>query len=160
VPERFPHDADLMQELFSTGVLVGLLVDEELARAGVSQQLFSFIGWVSRLQPVTPTVLAAETGYPPTTIRDYVRRLVERGEARKTPNPHDGRSYFLVLTPRGQRISNRGWPAVVAAFERMERHLERPAAEHMEAMREVRQAVKAALAESEDRPRPAGALQA
>jgi DNA-binding MarR family transcriptional regulator len=141
------HDAGLLQELFSTGVLVGLLVDEELVNAGVSQQLFSFIGWVSRLQPVTPGALAAETGYPPTTIRDYVRRLVERGEVRRVPNPNDGRSYFLVLTPKGQRIANRGWPAVVAAFERIERYLERPAAEHLEAMREVRAAVKEALAQ-------------
>ena len=37
------------------------------------QQLFSFLGWIWRLQPVTPGTLAAETGLPPTTIRDYVR---------------------------------------------------------------------------------------
>ena len=58
------HDADLLQEVFSTGLLVGLLVDEELEQAGVPSQLFSFLGWVSRLQPVTPGTLAAETGLP------------------------------------------------------------------------------------------------
>ena len=93
---------DLLQELYSTGLLVGMLVDEELAKAGVPQQLFSFLGWVATLQPVTPGTLAAETGLPPTTIRDYVRRLVARGDVRKTPNPADGRSYFLVLTPKGR----------------------------------------------------------
>ena len=85
---------DLLQELYSTGLLVGMLVDEELAKAGVPQQLFSFLGWVATLQPVTPGTLAAETGLPPTTIRDYVRRLVARGDVRKTPNPADGRSYL------------------------------------------------------------------
>jgi MarR family 2-MHQ and catechol resistance regulon transcriptional repressor len=147
VTERGNHDADLLQELYSTGVLVGMLVDEELAKAGLPDQLFSFLGWVSRLQPVTPTALAAETGLPPTTIRDYVRRLVERGDVRRVPNPKDGRSYHLVLTRTGQTLSNRGWPAVVAAFERMEQHLERPAAEHLAALRELREAVKEALAE-------------
>jgi DNA-binding MarR family transcriptional regulator len=137
---------DLLQELYSTGLLVGMLVDEELEKAGVPQQLFSFLGWVATLQPVTPGTLAAETGLPPTTIRDYVRRLVARGDVRKTKNPADGRSYFLVLTPRGQRTADRGWPAVVAAHERLARHLERPAAEYHATAHALRRAAKQALA--------------
>jgi DNA-binding MarR family transcriptional regulator len=142
------RDADLLQEMYSAGLLVGLLVDEELAGAGVPDQLFSFLGWVARLQPVTPGILASETGLPPTTIRDYVRRLVERGDVRRIPNPTDGRSHYVVLTPKGQRRSDRGWPAVVAAYQRVERHLERPALEHLTAARELRTAVRLALEES------------
>jgi len=145
------HEADLLQELYSTGLLVGLLVDEELEKAGVPQALFSFLGWVTRLQPATPSVLAAETGLPPTTIRDYIRRLVARGVVRKIPNPNDGRSYYLVLTSRGQTLSTRGWPAVVAAYKRIAAHLDRPPAEHLAASRELRRAVMLALAESDDR---------
>ena len=149
VPEgRKTHDADLLQELYSTGLLVGLLVDAELATIGVPDRLFSFMGWVTRLQPVTPRRLAAETGLPPTTIRDYVRRLVASGDARKVPNPADGRSYHLVLTAKGQRVADRGWRAVVAAFERVERHLERPAGDHLQALLELREAVRLALAEA------------
>jgi DNA-binding MarR family transcriptional regulator len=136
--------------LFSTGLLVGILVDEELEKVGVPKNLFSFIGWVTTLQPVTPSALAAETGLPPTTIRDYIRRLVERGDARRVANPADGRSYHLVLTPRGQQIANRGWPAVLAVFGRLSRQLERPASEHLAAIRELREAVKRALAETEE----------
>jgi DNA-binding MarR family transcriptional regulator len=143
---REPRDEDLLQELYSTGLLVGLLVDAELEKLDVPRALFSFIGWISSLQPVTPRALAAETGLPPTTIRDYVRRLVERGDVHKTPNPNDGRSYHLVLTPKGTEVANRGWPAVVAAFERVERHLARPASDHLAAMRELRRAVQEALA--------------
>lgn len=143
---REPRDEDLLQELYSTGLLVGLLVDAELTKLGVPRALFSFIGWISWLQPVTPGELAAQTGLPPTTVRDYVRRLVERGDVRKTPNPNDGRSYHLVLTRKGMSVANRGWPAVVAAFERVDPHLERPAADHLAAMRELRRAVQQALA--------------
>ena len=143
-----PHEAELLQEVYSTGLLVGLLVDEELAKAGVSRELYSFLGWITTLQPVTPGALASETGLPPTTIRDHVRRLVERGDVRRTPNPADGRSYFLVLTPKGQRLIDSGWPAVVAAYERVARQLERPAAEHLAPMRDLRRAVKLALAEA------------
>jgi DNA-binding MarR family transcriptional regulator len=151
------HDADLLQELYSTGLLVALLVDEELAKTDVPDQLFSFIGWVTRLEPVTPGALSAETGLPPTTVRDYVRRLVASGDVRKIPNPADGRSYHLVLTAKGRRIADRGWPAVVAAFERVNRYLARPAGEHLANMRELREAVRLALAESQPRPRPPAA---
>ena len=138
-----------MQEIYSAGLLVGLLVDEELENAGVSPNLFSFVGWVSTLQPVTPRTLAAETGLPSTTIRDYVRRLVERGDARRVANPTDGRSYHLVLTPQGMRLAYDGWPAVVAAFRRVAQHLDRPAAEHLTSTRELRRALKQALAETQ-----------
>jgi DNA-binding MarR family transcriptional regulator len=151
------QDAHLMQSLYTAGSLVGVLVGEELEKAGVAPELFSFLGWITLLQPVSPGGLAAETGMPPTTIRDYIRRLVERGDIRKVPNPADGRSYHLVLTAKGRRLAERGWPAVVASFDRVERHLERPAAEHLAAMRELREAVRLALAESAARPRPPGA---
>ena len=153
-------DVDLLQELYSTGLLVALLVDAELARINVPDRLFSFIGWVTRLEPVTPSTLAAETGLPPTTIRDYVRELVASGDARKVPNPADGRSYHLVLTAKGRRVAERGWPAVVAAFDRLERHLERPADDHLVAMRELREAVRLALAEAGTIPPASGAAQA
>ncbi len=147
MPERTPRELDLLQELYSTGLLVGLLVDAELARIDVPDRLFSFIGWLTRLQPVTPGDLSAETGLPLTTIRDYVRRLVASGDVRKVPNPADGRSYHLVLTAKGQRIADRGLTAVVSAFEAVDRHLQRPASEHLDAMRELREAVRLALAE-------------
>src|SRR6187397_2974670 len=137
------HDAHLMQSVYTAGSLVGVLVGEELEKAGVAPELFSFLGWITLLQPVSPGGLAAETGMPPTTIRDYVRRLVERG---------DSRSYHLVLTAQGRRLSDRGWPAVVASFERLEPLLGRPAAEYLAIVEELRAGLRQALAE-----RPAAA---
>jgi DNA-binding MarR family transcriptional regulator len=148
-----PPEADLLQELYTTGTLVALLVDEELARLGLPNQLFAFLGWVTRLQPVTPGTLVAETGLPPTTVRDYVRRLVERGDLRKSPNPDDGRSYRLVLTAQGQEVADRGWAAVVAAYERLAQRLDRPAEEHLVAARELRTAARDALADGKSRRR-------
>jgi DNA-binding MarR family transcriptional regulator len=135
-----------MQALYTAGSLVAVLVSEELEAAGVSPELFSFLGWIRLLEPISPGSLAAETGMPPTTIRDYVRRLVERGDVRKVRNPADGRSYHLVLTARGRRISDRGWPAVIAAFERLEPSLQRPAREYLAVVEELREGLKVALA--------------
>ena len=116
VPEReWWSDVDLLQELYSTGLLVGLLVDAELAKIAVPDRLFSFIGWVTRLEPVTPSTLAAETGLPPTTIRDYVRRARRerrraqgsepRGRPLVPPRPHrEGTSRRGAGLARGRRL--------------------------------------------------------
>jgi DNA-binding MarR family transcriptional regulator len=146
VEKALARDAELMQEAYSTGVLVALLVNEELEAVGVPHQDFSFLGWVYSLQPVTPGRLSAETGLPPTTIRDYIRRLVLRGDVRKVRNPDDGRSYHMMLTPKGRRLMDRGWPAVVAAFARVVPHLDRPAAEYVVSVRELRDALRKAVA--------------
>jgi DNA-binding MarR family transcriptional regulator len=148
VPERqwFP-EAALLQELYSAGVLAGVLVDRELELAGISPQHFSFLGWIAALEPVTPGALAAETGMPPTTIRDYVRALVGRGDVRKVPNPGDGRSYLLELTPQGRSRMDSGHPSVRAAYAWLEAQLVRPPDEYLECASELREALREALAE-------------
>jgi DNA-binding MarR family transcriptional regulator len=135
----------LLQEVYSTGNLVGFLVDRELAADGISPRLYSFLGWLHLLEPVTPGRLAEESGMPATTIRDYIRELVARGDVRKVPNPEDGRSYLLQLTEQGRALSDRGRPALIRALEQMEPHLKRPAAEYIEATIELRLALRAAL---------------
>jgi len=136
--------AALIQELYTAGQLVNVLVLRELDAAGVPPQDFSFLGWIAQLQPVTPTRLASESGLPATTIRDHVRRTTARGLVGKKPNPADGRSYHLVLTAQGQRLMDRGWPAVVAAYERLQPQLDDPD-RYLETVRELREALKTAL---------------
>jgi DNA-binding MarR family transcriptional regulator len=145
---RIEREAALLQELYTAGSLVNHLVVEELDAAGVPSQDFSFLGWVRTLEPVTPGRLAEESGLPPTTIRDYVRRLVAAGNVRRVPNPADGRSYHLVLTSKGRRLMDRGWPAVVNAFLRLQPHLARPAEQYVELVRELRGALRDAVASS------------
>ena len=143
------EDAALLQELYSAGSLVASLVEAELRAGGIAPQLFSFLSWVRLLEPVTPGTLAAETGIPPTTIRDYLRRLSERGDIVRRPNPRDGRSYLVKLTPRGRRLVDRGAPMVGAVFRRVEPHLPRPSHEYAERARELRQGLAAVVAADE-----------
>jgi DNA-binding MarR family transcriptional regulator len=140
------RDAVLLQEVYSAGTLVESLVNEELRNGGVEPQLFSFLSWVRLLEPVTPGTLSAETGIPPTTIRDYLRRLRERGDVVRLPNARDGRSYLVKLTPRGRRLVDRGAPLVGAVFQRVEPHLPRPVEEYAERVQELREALATAAA--------------
>jgi DNA-binding MarR family transcriptional regulator len=94
---------------------------------------------------------AAETGIPPTTIRDYLRRLRERGDVVRLPNAGDGRSYLVKLTPTGRRLVDRGAPLVGAVFRRVEPHLPRPVDEYAERAQELRQALASAASTKADR---------
>ena len=144
----------LLQEVYSAGSLVGSLVNAELRKGGIDPQLFSFLSWVRLLEPVTPGTLAAETGIPPTTIRDYLRRLAERGDIARRPNARDGRSYLVTLTARGRRLVDRGAPLVGAVFRRVEPHLPRPMDEYADRAKELRQALAAAAATEAEQDRP------
>ena len=147
------EDAVLLQELYSAGSLVESLVNAELREGGIAPELFSFLSWVRLLEPVTPGTLAAETGIPPTTIRDYLRRLNERGDIVRRPNPRDGRSYLVKLTPRGRRLVDRGAPLVGAVFRRVEPHLPRPSEEYANRAKELRQGLAAVVAADEQSTR-------
>lgn len=142
---------DLFQSAFTTAGLVEAVVDAELEAAGVPPALFSLLGWISRLQPVAPTKLAAETGTPATTLRDNIHRLVERGDVRRVPNPGDGRSYLLELTPEGQRLIELGRPAMGRALRRLKKHLPRDTSEYLGHLEELRLALQLVLERSRAR---------
>jgi MarR family transcriptional regulator, 2-MHQ and catechol-resistance regulon repressor len=72
---------------------------------------------------VTPTVLATEGGYRPTTVRDLVNELVERGLVRRVENTDDRRSHFLELTADGERLIDAARPILAAVEDELEREL-------------------------------------
>jgi len=137
-------NAVLIQEAYTAATLIATLVERELHARGVPSQLFSLLGWIRVLQPVAPGHLSFSTGIPPTTLRDYLRRLVERGDIRRTKNPSDGRSYLVMLTAAGVRTVDRGRPAIADAFARLERHLPRDAGEFARYATELREALQRA----------------
>jgi DNA-binding MarR family transcriptional regulator len=118
------------------------LVATELRAAGVEPEEYGFLSFVGTLQPVTRTQLAEATGMRRTTLRDAIRRLIERGHVREDPHPHDGRSTLLVLTPAGQRIFDRGLPAFLRALGALNEALGGRVDEHEQAVWRVRVALQ------------------
>jgi DNA-binding MarR family transcriptional regulator len=137
-------NAVLIQEAYTAANLIATLVERELHARGVPSQLFSLLGWIRVLQPVAPGHLSFSTGIPPTTLRDYLRRLVNRGDIRRTPNPSDGRSYLILLTAAGLRTVDRGRPAIADAFAKLEPYLQRDAGEYARHATELREALQRA----------------
>jgi DNA-binding MarR family transcriptional regulator len=96
----------------------------ELRAAGVDPEEYGPLSFVGVLQPVTRTTLAHASGMRRTTLRDALRRMIDRGHVREDPNPRDGRSTLLVLTPAGQEIFDRGLPAFQRALAALDEALD------------------------------------
>ena len=75
-----------------------------------------------------------------------VGRLVDRGHVVEQPNPRDGRSTLLVLTPAGQDIFDRGLPLFHRVLADLDEALGGRLAEHEDAVRDVRLALQALAA--------------
>ena len=74
-------------------------------------------------QPVTPTRLAGVLGMPATTLSSALRKMTEAGHLRRRPNPADGRSALIELTPAGLALTEGCFPAFRGAIEEFREQL-------------------------------------
>jgi DNA-binding MarR family transcriptional regulator len=96
-------------------------------------------------QPVTLTDLEMLSGGRPTTVRDVVNDLVERGYVAREPNPADRRSHLLVTTAEGDRVSRLAMQATEGVRARLKPHLAWSIDELDPRFEELIEALRAAL---------------
>lgn len=89
------------------------LLDSALSPTGLTGDEFGIYSALTSADTLTPSELARWTCAPPTTVSSYVKRLERRGHVVREPNPDDGRSYRIQLTPEGHRVHR----AAAAAFQ-------------------------------------------
>jgi DNA-binding MarR family transcriptional regulator len=116
--ERPPGDNVLIQ-MFRTGQAVRELLVRALSGTGVTPEEFAVLSVIGLLGSASPTALAAWLRIPPTTVSRYVAGFVDSGLAARTPNPRDGRSYFLELTESGRDVMRTAAPRVRSAIEQL-----------------------------------------
>jgi DNA-binding MarR family transcriptional regulator len=139
-----PVRGAIVNELGMAFRYANTIANLELRAAGVDPVEYGPLSFIGVMQPVTRTQLAEATGQPRTTVRDMLRGPLERGHVRETPNPRDGRSTLLELTPQGQAIFDRGIPAFRRALARIDAALDNRLHEREDAVREIRVALQAA----------------
>jgi len=149
------EDRHLFLDVYRLLDLTGAIVERQLREVGLPAYLFGLLSEIRRLGPVTPTQISQGTGIAVTTLRDNIQRLVDRGLIRRTPNPEDGRSYLVELTDKGELLARAADPALLAAYEVLERRLQRPRVEYERTLEELREALAATLGEL-DRPSDGG----
>jgi DNA-binding MarR family transcriptional regulator len=130
-------------ELHGADRLVRTLVMEEMERHGLRPSLFAILVLIASHAPITPTALAAESGARPTTIRDMVNQMVERGHVRRFENADDRRSHFLELTPDGAQFVADASRALHAVEGELAQELGRPLEELREPLQQLRRAARA-----------------
>jgi DNA-binding MarR family transcriptional regulator len=113
----------ILFEVFWTQQKRKQLVETALAGTGLPPEDYPFYVMVGAEGPWTPTGLAERLLMPLSTVLFRVRRLEKRGHAERVPNPEDGRSFLIRLTPEGQELLDRARPAFRAYAEAVEARL-------------------------------------
>jgi DNA-binding MarR family transcriptional regulator len=106
---------------------------------------YGLLSLMGAAKAITTTEVAARLGTAVTTASDRIRRLEERGLAERRPNPADGRSHLVSLTPEGQAAFEGTWPAWRDAVVALEGELEVPSSQVADAIRELDRAMRAVL---------------
>ncbi|HST15617.1 MAG TPA: MarR family transcriptional regulator [Gaiellaceae bacterium] len=141
-------DRQLLLQTATTFGYVGQLVELNLQPLGLPAFLLPTLAHVRDREPVSPSEISTATGVPMTTLRDNVQRLVDRKLVRRTPNPDDGRSYLLRLTPRGRAVAESAGEALHDTYLALERRLPRSLASYERALAELNRSLQAVLDEA------------
>jgi DNA-binding MarR family transcriptional regulator len=131
--------------MFVATQLVDQVATREFERAGLAPHAIGVLQLIWINEPVTPTQLERITGMRPTTLRDRVNELIERGEVRRVPNPADGRSQLLETTAAGDRAADDARIAFRKAWTRIERRLGRSLADFDPPIEELLHALREEL---------------
>jgi DNA-binding MarR family transcriptional regulator len=142
------HNRELFLKASTTAHLVGQIVERQVAPVGVPAFLLALLTHIRDHEPVTPSGVSAASGAPLTTLRDNIQRLVDRGLVRRVLNPDDGRSYLLVITPKGRRITADAGDALLEAYVALEGELGE-LSRHERRLDELNSGLAAVLAELE-----------
>lgn len=114
---------ELFLKASTTAHLVGQIVGRQVEPVGIPAFLLALLTHIRDHEPVTPSTVSAVSGAPPTTLRDNIQRLVDRGLVRRLPNPDDGRSYLLTTTAKGTDVAAEAGEALREAYELLEAEL-------------------------------------
>ncbi len=138
---RAPRRGALILDLYTAANLALAMLDRELKAIGLPIAYLGVLTEIRLSEPITPTALAARTGFRLTTLTDYLQTLIERGEVSREPNPADRRSHLLSVTPAGRERLVASSQAVGRVVKTMTPHLDRPLWEYEDVVAELRAAL-------------------
>ena len=94
----------ILLDVYATNQKRERLIEAALTGTDLPAEDYPLYVFIGTTGPLTPTELARELRMPLSTLLFRVRRLEERRHVERVPNPDDGRSYLLRLTPAGERL--------------------------------------------------------
>jgi DNA-binding MarR family transcriptional regulator len=113
--------ATFFLDLWRAARLGEALVARELRAAGVPREdefaLLQHLAVAGR--PLTRSEVAEQMGVAYMTASDALRRLEGSGDVERLPNPRDGRSHLVRLSPAGAERARAAQAPLRAALERL-----------------------------------------
>ena len=140
------RNVSLLFDVFVLNQRLRALLGRALSDAELRPDEYAVYSVLFEHGSLTPTQMAGLMAMPVTTTLDYVRAMSARGHISREPNPADGRSYIVALTPEGLGVHRRTHAAWNVAVARLEAALERPVPEVRQALHALDDAAAAALA--------------
>ena len=134
-------------DIFLVNQRLGAYLDRALAGTGIRPAEYAVYSLMLEAGPRTPSELASMLGMPLSTLSTYVGTLLDRGHARRIPNPADGRSVRIVLTDRGRGVVRMVNPPFARALDTLEANLDRPVDEVREVVLGILDALERSDAE-------------
>ena len=116
-------------EIFTASQRLGTYLDRALEGTGIRPAEYAVYSLMLEAGPRTPSELAGMLGMPLSTLSTYLTAMLRRGDAKRIPNPADGRSVRVVLTDRGRGVVRTVNPPFTKAIVAFEASLDRPVAD-------------------------------
>lgn len=113
-------------DIFAVNQRLGQYLDRALEGTGVRPAEYAVYSLMLEAGPKTPSELATMLGMPTSTLSTYLTAMLARGDAKRIPNPTDGRSVRVVLTDRGRGVVRMVNPSFTRALVALEANLDRP----------------------------------
>jgi len=137
----------ILFEVFWTYQKRKQLIEAALEGVGLPPEDYPFYVTIGVDGPLTPTAMAELLELPLSTVIFRIRRLERRRHAERVPNPDDGRSFLIRLTPSGRRLLGKARPRFREYAEAVERQLGvRTTRSLADGLVELREAIDAELA--------------
>lgn len=140
-----PARPNVVWRLFVVGQLVGTLLEREFARFGLSARDFAVLSTIGSTEAITPRDLADLLGMPATTLSAVLKRLEDAAHVERHPNPADGRSVLLQLSPGGRARMTESAPALRRVLDAIASNLELPDETVRDALEAYERAARRAL---------------
>lgn len=119
----------ILFELFAVSQKARILLSEAMSKSPLTPTEYAVYSLIRVMGKVTPTDMADRMGLPVTTLLDHIHQMETRGHTRRHPNPADGRSYLLSLTPSGLGAHQEAAPHFRQAMSGLLAHLDADEAE-------------------------------
>jgi len=123
VSRRPDSRLSVLFELHAASRAVGELLAVAMDGAPLTPEEYAVYSVLFDEGPHAPTELARRVGMAPTSMSHFVRAMLERGHAERSPDPIDRRSYRIVLTGAGLAAHEAAGAAFADADERFARAL-------------------------------------